>query len=244
MQGSENDRQWVVMVVFGDVLVRVRLFFTGIHDDGHCVVPELTVEFVVQWTRGERRIGYQIWINSAHKSKSSNPQTDQHKKPTSTMRISCHAVRVAAAQFGHHLAVENSTRRTYDRYFRSEFGVPLIVAVRLWNRVDRDVAELDCSYAVYYLATLVFLRSYPTVDRLANAIGRDEKTVRFWVWKFADYFSRLELVRVDIIISCLCFGVLSNNSQVKATGPIACSSNETRNCHTPTLRISLWLGRR
>ena len=73
------------------------------------------------------------------------------------MRISAHAIKVAASQFGHNLAFANSEQAAYARIFRAEFGVPIVIAVRLWNRVDQDVAELDCSHAVYFLATLSFL---------------------------------------------------------------------------------------
>jgi hypothetical protein len=65
----------------------------------------------------------------------------------------------------------------------------------MWNLVDSmGNVELDASHVVWMLASMSFLRIYPTTHVLATTLGHDEKTVRKYVWMFTEYLARLEVV--------------------------------------------------
>jgi hypothetical protein len=130
-------------------------------------------------------------VSSSHKS-------DLIKVSTSlilTMKITFPAIRAAALQFGQLLDPREHDTFTYRRYFRSLFGCNVTHVRYLWNTIDSEIMELRFDHIGWLLASLYFLRCYPTFDELSVKLGKNQVTVRKHVWRFVDYLATLDLVR-------------------------------------------------
>ncbi|CAB9519620.1 unknown protein [Seminavis robusta] len=91
-------------------------------------------------------------------------------------------------------AVNHETYR-YNRTFRGCFGVAPHLAAELWNMLDDADPMSDIRWVTYFLATLMFLRTYTVTPVLAMIFMKDEKTIRHWVWVFIEKLATLDLVR-------------------------------------------------
>ena len=136
------------------------------------------------------------------------------------MRINTAAVREVAARFGPNLAPDDEgnypSNIIYHRRCRAIFGVRADQIKGLWNAIDEDLEDLNPIHLVYFLATLSFLRVYPTTEQLANTIGRDERTIRTWIWRFTDLLANLELVsRLRWLYISVPLQPRSNSEQMK-----------------------------
>ncbi|CAB9523220.1 unknown protein [Seminavis robusta] len=90
-------------------------------------------------------------------------------------------------------AVDHETYR-YHRTFRGCFGVCPELAAELWNMLDDADPMSDIRWVTYFLATLMFLRTYTVTAVLAMIFMKDEKTIRHWVWVFIEKIATLDLV--------------------------------------------------
>ncbi|CAB9513127.1 expressed unknown protein [Seminavis robusta] len=93
-------------------------------------------------------------------------------------------------------AVNHETYR-YNRTFRGCFGVHPELAAELWNMMDDMDPLSNIGWVTYFLATLMFLRTYTVTEVLAMIFMKDEKTIRHWVWVFVEKLASLDLVRDD-----------------------------------------------
>ncbi|CAB9515868.1 unknown protein [Seminavis robusta] len=98
-------------------------------------------------------------------------------------------------------AVNHETYR-YNRTFRGCFGVAPHLAAELWNMLDDADPMSDIRWVTYFLATLMFLRTYTVTPVLAMIFMKDEKTIRHWVWVFIEKLATLDLVRQAPFIHC------------------------------------------
>ena len=90
---------------------------------------------------------------------------------------------------------ENTTRRVLQRQFIAHFGCKPFLAARIWNKIDKTIDyQLNFNNLIWFLATLHFMKSYPTTDVLAGRLGKDEKTVRKHLWKWTEYIGSVDLV--------------------------------------------------
>ena len=48
----------------------------------------------------------------------------------------------------------------------------------------------------HLLFALLFLKMYGTEEQNRSIIGLNEKTFRFWVWKYVECLSKLDLVSI------------------------------------------------
>ncbi|CAB9530981.1 unknown protein [Seminavis robusta] len=91
-------------------------------------------------------------------------------------------------------AVDHETYR-YNRTFRGCFGLAPHLAAELWNMLDDEDPLSDIRWVTYFLATLMFLRTYTVTAVLAMIFMKDEKTIRHWVWVFIEKIASLDLIR-------------------------------------------------
>ncbi|CAB9528372.1 unknown protein [Seminavis robusta] len=77
-------------------------------------------------------------------------------------------------------AVNHETYR-YKRTFCGCFGVCPELAAELWNMLDDADPMSDIRWVTYFLATLMFLRTYTVTAVLAMIFMKDEKAIRHWV---------------------------------------------------------------
>ncbi|CAB9531945.1 unknown protein (Partial), partial [Seminavis robusta] len=96
------------------------------------------------------------------------------------------------------LQPEQSTMKltgTIGHAFRGCFGLAPHLAAELWNMLDDEDPLSDIRWVTYFLATLMFLRTYTVTAVLAMIFMKDEKTIRHWVWVFIEKIATLDLVR-------------------------------------------------
>ncbi|CAB9530826.1 unknown protein [Seminavis robusta] len=114
---------------------------------------------------------------------------------TSTMQITADTIiRTASIYQGLTARAVNHEAYRYQRTFRGCFGVAPHLAAELWNMLDDEDPLSDIRWVSYFLATLMFLRTYTVTAVLAMIFMKDEKTIRHWVWVFIEKIASLDLV--------------------------------------------------
>ena len=93
-----------------------------------------------------------------------------------------------------------SPQRT-DRMWFALFGLSPFFVVFLWNLIDQTVAPLNnFNHVRYFLLSLMFLKTYNTMDFLAAMLDIDSGTAAHWIWQFVWYIANLNLVRTETSI--------------------------------------------
>ena len=83
----------------------------------------------------------------------------------------------------------------YVRKFTANFGCIPSIVVLLWDRINEMIEPLlHFNHLQWFLSALFFLNTYPTMSVLANSLGKNEDTVRKWVWHYIDLLARLPFV--------------------------------------------------
>ncbi|CAB9519649.1 unknown protein [Seminavis robusta] len=106
-------------------------------------------------------------------------------------------IRTASIYQGLTARAVNHEAYRYQRTFRGCFGVCPELAAELWNMLDDADPMSDIRWVTYFLATLMFLRTYTVTAVLAMIFMKDEKTIRHWVWVFIEKIATLDLVCDD-----------------------------------------------
>ena len=81
------------------------------------------------------------------------------------------------------------TKKSFDRRFRSAFGVNTGVAKALWND-----AKLIGTQPRHMLVALEFLQRYNSEESSAAFFNLDEKTIRKYRWLYVKAIASLKLV--------------------------------------------------
>ncbi|CAB9517840.1 unknown protein [Seminavis robusta] len=102
-------------------------------------------------------------------------------------------IRTASIYQGLTARAVNHEAYRYQRTFRGCFGVCPELAAELWNMLDDEDPLSDIRWVTYFLATLMFLRTYTVTAVLAMIFMKDEKTIRHWVWVFIEKIASLDL---------------------------------------------------
>ena len=83
----------------------------------------------------------------------------------------------------------------HTRKFIASFGCEPGICVLLWNAIDDSVEPLlHFGHLMWFLSALFFLNTYPTMSVLSTMLGKNEDTVRKWVWHYIDLLARLPFV--------------------------------------------------
>lgn len=92
--------------------------------------------------------------------------------------------------------------------FMTHFGTPPSIVVKIWAMLT-DTPVDPFFKPKHLLWTLLFLKTCPTFDVLANRVSADEKTVRKWVWYGIHATANLidQVVRVVLCFVLLFFVV-------------------------------------
>lgn len=105
---------------------------------------------------------------------------------------------VAETKFG----VLGESDVSFRRRFLATFGCNVSTVAQLWNDVDVNVQQLNNTHVIWFLTSLCFLRTHPTMEGLATRPQKDKKTVRKHVWAFTQCLSRLEMVSAKLEHMC------------------------------------------
>jgi hypothetical protein len=100
----------------------------------------------------------------------------------------------------------DNSKATIDRSMRACFGVSVMMACILWQKM-LDYDNLPENFKpVHLLWCLGFIKTYETEDVLATMykVGRD--TLRKWVWKLLASIAELDEVSYEVMIILNNFG--------------------------------------
>ena len=89
----------------------------------------------------------------------------------------------------------NHNTEVWSRRFRGNFGMMPDHAASLWNALDDMDPMSNSGWVYYFLMTLFFLRNYSVMEVMCLVWMRDEKTVKYWTWRFIEKLSFLDKVR-------------------------------------------------
>ena len=82
----------------------------------------------------------------------------------------------------------NTNRESFDRRFRSMFGISYYIAQIVMLKIDVPVID------TYYLLALHFLKNYDPESVMSTTFNLDEKTVRKWVHFYVQIISQLRVI--------------------------------------------------
>ena len=86
------------------------------------------------------------------------------------------------------------SRSTSVRKYKSHFGIDPSVTSEAWNLIfverSHRIATHLLIQPIHFLWTLLFLKTYATVDVLASLTGSDAKTIRKYMWPVLDIIFR------------------------------------------------------
>lgn len=81
---------------------------------------------------------------------------------------------------------------TGERRFRSFFGTSAKVCAALWILI---IEKPSGSHPKHLLWCLMFMKTYNTEHLNASIAAVDEKTFRYWMWRFVHLLARLQVVK-------------------------------------------------
>ena len=97
----------------------------------------------------------------------------------------------------------NLRSKTFDRNYRTMFGVGAIVTSDLWGLCGTRLNHIS-ALPKHLLWTLAFLKVHATEAVLCSFLGCDRKTLRKWVWPVLDV---VKSQQARVVCTCVSFNV-------------------------------------